>query len=85
MKKNILLIAAAVLVVFASSCNRKVEFEHNTFATLMASSYSFDEDVQEVVVPVSIYNPNGKEVQVSVPFSHSKGCNIKSHLTNLHL
>ena len=66
MKKNILLIAAAVLVVFASSCNRKVEFEHNTFATLMASSYSFDEDVQEVVVPVSIYNPNGKEVQVSV-------------------
>ena len=39
---------------------------HLAYATLESSSYSFDEDVQEVTIPVTIYNPTGAEVQLSV-------------------
>lgn len=64
------MMAAAMLVI--SSCGRKVEFEHMTFATLDATSYSFDEDVQEFRIPVTIVNPNGKEVSVSVSTTDGK-------------
>lgn len=70
MKKIIFMMAAAMLVI--SSCGRKVEFEHMTFATLDATSYSFDEDVQEFRIPVTIVNPNGKEVSVSVSTTDGK-------------
>lgn len=56
---------ASALMVLAS-CGRKVEYEHMTFATFDASSYSFDENVQEYKIPVSIVNPNGAEVSLSV-------------------
>ena len=64
------MMAAAMLLI--SSCGRKVEFEHMTFATLDATSYSFDEDVQEFRIPVTIVNPNGKEVSVSVSTTDGK-------------
>lgn len=64
MKKNILLFVAAV-IAFAS-CGRKVEYEHMTFATFDAASYSCNEDVEEIKVPVTIVNPTGSEVSISV-------------------
>lgn len=64
MKKNILLIVAAVMAL--ASCGRKMEYVHMTFATFDAASYSYNEDVGEFVVPVSIVNPTGSEVSVSV-------------------
>ena len=64
--KKIYIIAAALTLVLTASCNRKVGFEHETFATLDAVSYSVDETVGKLIVPVSIYNPTGAEVQISV-------------------
>ena len=66
MKKIINIIAAALLLLVASSCGRKVTYEYSTYATLESSSYSFDEDVEEVTIPVTIYNPTGLEVQLAV-------------------
>lgn len=66
MKKIINIITVALLLLVASSCGRKVTYEYRTYATLESSSYSFDEDVQEVTIPVTIYNPTGAEVQLSV-------------------
>lgn len=63
MKKNILLFVAAVMAF--ASCGRKVDYEHMTFATLDAASYSFNEDVEEFRVPVTIVNRTGAEVAVS--------------------
>lgn len=65
MKKSYI-IAAAVALVFTASCNRKVEFQHETFATFDAVTFSVDENVGTVNVPVSIYNPTGADVQISV-------------------
>lgn len=64
MKKNIILIVAAVIAL--ASCSRKVEYVHMTFATFDSASYTFNEDVEQIKVPVSIVNPNGAEVSVSV-------------------
>lgn len=64
--KKLYIIAAALALVLTASCNRKVEFEHETFATLDAVTFSVDETVGKVVIPVSIYNPTGAEVQISV-------------------
>lgn len=63
MKKNILLILA-VAIAFAS-CSRKVEYEYITYATLDAASYSFDEDVQKISIPVLIENASNAEFAVS--------------------
>ena len=43
-----------------------------TFATFDASSYSFDEDVQEFRIPVKIVNPNGMEISLSVATNDGK-------------
>lgn len=64
--KKIYIIAAALALMLTASCNRMVEFEHETFATLESVTFSVDETVGKVVVPVSIYNPTGAEVQISV-------------------
>lgn len=69
--KKILFIAAMIMML-ASSCGRKVEFEHMTFATFDASSYSFDENVQEFRIPVKIVNPNGMEISLSVTTNDGK-------------
>lgn len=64
--KKIYIIAAALALMLTASCNRMIEFEHETFATLESVTFSVDETVGKVVVPVSIYNPTGAEVQISV-------------------
>lgn len=64
MKKIYFVIAAIVLL--AVSCGRKVEFQHESFATLEAVSYTVREDAGEFRIPVSLYNPTGDEVQLIV-------------------
>lgn len=63
--KNIIALLSLVAVVFVS-CDRSVEFQHETFATFSNNSYSVEETVGQVTIPVEIYNPTGAEVQVSV-------------------
>lgn len=64
MKKIYFLIAAIALL--AVSCGRKVEFQHESFATLEAVKYTVREDAGEFKIPVSLYNATGSEVQLIV-------------------
>lgn len=67
MKKNIILIISFLAVaVFVNSCGRKAEFETESFATFEADSYAVSETVGTFTVPVTIYNPIDKEVQIIV-------------------
>lgn len=61
--KNIL--AAAALSALFVSCDRTAEFEPGQFVSLDHSSYSINESVGELTIPVHVYN-NKSEVQVSV-------------------
>ena len=65
MKRNIFIIAVALVMALAVSCGRKVEFEHTTFASFEAASYVFDEDAGLVTIPVILYNPGSEKVQVT--------------------
>ena len=58
-----------MLVLFAGSCDRKVEFQHESFATFKTVSFNVNETESSLVVPVMIYNPTGAETQVSVTVS----------------
>jgi len=71
--KKINIIAAAMVLVLSASCNREIELQPQTFATLDAVSFSVDETVGKVSVPVSIYNPTGAEVQVTVKGVDGRG------------
>lgn len=71
--KKINIIAAAMALVLSASCNRNLEFQHETFATFDAVTFSVDETVGRVSVPVSIYNPTGSEIQVTVKAVDGKG------------
>lgn len=64
--KKINIIAAAIAVVLSASCNRALEFQHETFATFDAVNFSIDETAGKVRIPVSVYNPTGAEINVSV-------------------
>ncbi len=64
MKSVKILLVAAAAMLFASSCNRKVDFTHETFATFNTTAYAVNEDVVEVKIPVTVYNPTGAEMQV---------------------
>ncbi len=67
MKRNILIFAALALTLLLSvSCNREYKYEPTTYATLYTTSFSFDETVGEVKVPVLLNNPTGKEVQIAI-------------------
>ncbi len=63
--KRINIILAALLLL-AVSCNRKMEFQHETFVTFEEVTFSVNEGVGSVSIPVAVYNPNGKEIQVTV-------------------
>ena len=65
MMKNIYLFISAIALLLVS-CDRKVEFKHETFATLSAVRYTVREDAGEFTIPVTIYNPTGDEVQLIV-------------------
>ena len=63
--KNIYLFISAIALLLVS-CDRKVEFKHETFATLSTVRYTVREDAGEFTIPVTIYNPTGDEVQLIV-------------------
>lgn len=66
MKRNIILfVAAAVALLSIASCNRKVEYQFDTYATLYRSSFSVSEDAGELRIPVLLKNKNG-DAQISV-------------------
>lgn len=66
MKRNIILfVAAAVALLSIASCNRKVEYQFDTYATLYRSSFSVSEDAGELRIPVLLNNKNG-DAQISV-------------------
>ncbi len=64
MKKINIILAAMVLL--AVSCSRKIDFPHETFITFDDVTFSVNENVGTVAIPVSIYNPTGSEVQVVI-------------------
>lgn len=73
MKRNIFLfVAAAVTLLLAASCNRKVEYQYEKYATLYNSSFSVTENSGELRIPVLVNNTNGADVQVSVKVSDGK-------------
>ena len=49
-----------------SSCNRKAEYQYETYATLYHHTYAVPETVGQLEIPVLIQNPTGADVQVSV-------------------
>ena len=72
MKKYIYLTAAVLGLVLASSCGRKIEFEHIPFATLQTGTYSFNENAGEIIIPVTIYNPMSTDMQLTVKVTDGK-------------
>lgn len=67
MKRNIILfVAAAVTLLLAASCNRKVEYQYEKYATLYHSSFTVAENAGELRIPVLVNNTKGADVQVSV-------------------
>ena len=63
---------AVALLALLSSCGRKVTYEYLAYATLDSSSYSFNEDVEEVSIPVKIYNSSSSEIRLSVTTTDGK-------------
>lgn len=73
MKRNIILfVAAAVTLLLAASCNRKVEYQYEKYATLYHSSFSVAENAGELRIPVLVNNTKGADVQVSVKVTEGK-------------
>lgn len=73
--KKINILAAAMVLVLSASCNREIELQPETFATFDAVSFSVDETAGKVSIPVSIYNPTGSEIQVTVKGVDGKAVN----------
>ena len=66
MKRIFNIISVAALVLFAASCDRKVEFQHESFASFRAVNFNVNEDGGSVVIPVMMINPTGTDTQISV-------------------
>lgn len=73
MKRNVILfVAAALALLAAASCGRKVEYQFDSYATMYSATYSVPETVGEIKVPVLVNNSNGSEIQVSVQVTPGK-------------
>ena len=73
MKRNIILfVAAALTLLLAASCGRKVEYQFDKYATLYHSSFIVPETVGELRIPVLVNNTKGSDVQVSVKVDEGK-------------
>lgn len=73
MKRNIILfVAAAVALLSSASCNRKVEYQYEAYATVYSSTYSVPETAGEVRVPVLIKNAAGADAQITVTVNEGK-------------
>lgn len=58
-------VAVAVALLSMASCNRKVEYQFDTYATLYRSTFSVAEDAGEMRIPVLLNNKGG-DAQISV-------------------
>jgi hypothetical protein len=73
MKRNIFLfVAAALTLLLSASCNRKIEYQFEKYATLYSSSFSVAENAGELRIPVLVNNTKGADVQVSVKVADGK-------------
>lgn len=72
MKRNFIILVAAMFTLLAVSCNRKVEYSYQTFATLYTTSYITNEGAGEIEIPVILFNSTGAESQVSVKLIEGK-------------
>lgn len=72
MKKILNIFSVAVLVLMAVSCDRKVEYQHETFATFYTNAYNVNEDCGTLKVPVVLYNPTGAEAQFALTVNADK-------------
>ena len=65
-------VAAAFALLSMASCNRKVEYQFDTYATLYHSSFTVKEDAGEYSIPVLIQNAKGGDLQVAVNIAEGK-------------
>ncbi len=64
--KRINIILGALVLLLSVACDRNVDFQHETFVTFDDVTYSVNENVGSISLPVTVYNPSGKEIQVTV-------------------
>ncbi len=64
--KKINIIFAVIALLLIVSCDRKLDFQHNTFFTFDRVSLSVSESSGTISVPVSLFNPTGNKCQVAV-------------------
>lgn len=62
--KNIIAVFA-IASVFAA-CSRKIEYQTVPYVSVDHTSYTVEENVGEISIPVNVYNTNGQEVTVAV-------------------
>ena len=67
-----MILVAAMLTLLAVSCNRKVEYDYQTFATLYTTSYITNDGAGEIEIPVILYNSTGSDSQVLVKLIEGK-------------
>lgn len=73
MKRNILVFAAlAFALLIAASCNREIEYQFETYATLYRSSFTVAENGGELKIPVLLKNNGGGDVQISIKVADGK-------------
>jgi hypothetical protein len=73
MKRNIILfVAAAFALLSMASCNRKLDYQFETYATLYHSSFSVKENAGEFNIPVLVQNAKGADLQVAVKVTEGK-------------
>lgn len=73
MKRNIILfVAAAFALLSMASCNRKLDYQFDTYATLYHSSFTVKENAGEFNIPVLLQNATGADVQVAVKITEGK-------------
>lgn len=66
--KRIIILSVLSLIVLAS-CNRKAEYQPETFVSFHETEIMVPETEDEVFIPVHLYNPTGAKVDVSVKVS----------------
>ncbi len=72
--KRINILTAILLLALSVSCSRKETFEHTTFLSLYGDKINVKENVKDgqLKIPVTLYNPTGAEVQVSIKLTDGK-------------
>lgn len=66
MKNNVKIFVFMLLGLLAASCGRKAEYRYEPYITFDARKYSVAEDAGTLQIPVTVYNPTGKDMQIIV-------------------